>query len=340
MRYKLFGKTGLRVSELCLGTMTFGNESWGADEDTAGKIYDQFRDVGGNFVDTANELYAGGESERILGRLVRSHRDEVVLATKYTLAVPGNRNPNAGGNHRKSLRRSVESSLKRLDTDYIDILWVHAWDELTPIEETMRALDDLVRAGKVLYLGISNAPAWVVATANTHASLSGQTLFSATQSEYNILERTAEHDLIPMANHFGMTTTAWSPLASGILSGKYSNSTTEKKRLDTAALRSVDQTSLDVAAGLESIANSEGCQPAQLAINWLRSKPNVIPLIGARTTEQFANNIACLEFEPSKAALKALDDLNPPVKHYPQSYLHNFREVIHGGFATKIDGAR
>jgi aryl-alcohol dehydrogenase-like predicted oxidoreductase len=180
MNYRLLGKSGLRVSEFCLGTMTFGDDwGWGSSKDDARKIYDAFREVGGNFIDTAN-IYTKGTSESFLGEFLKGHRESVVLATKYTNAAPGT-DPNAAGNHRKNMVQAVEASLKRLQTDYVDLYWVHIWDQITPVEEVMRALDDLVRQGKVLYVGISDAPAWWIAQANTLATLRGWSPFVGLQ---------------------------------------------------------------------------------------------------------------------------------------------------------------
>jgi aryl-alcohol dehydrogenase-like predicted oxidoreductase len=196
MKYKLLGNSGLRVSEFALGTMTFGNDwGWGAAKGESLKVYNAFRDSGGNFIDTAN-IYTNGTSESFLGEFVKGHRESVVLATKYTNAASG-KNPNAAGNHRKSMMQSVEASLKRLQTDYIDLYWVHIWDQITPVEEVMRGLDDLVRQGKVLYVGISDAPAWWIARANTLASFRGWSAFAGLQIEYSLLERTVERELIP-----------------------------------------------------------------------------------------------------------------------------------------------
>src|SRR5271165_6018997 len=220
MKYRLLGKSGLRVSEAALGTMTFGDErGWGSPKAEAQKIYETYREAGGNFIDTAN-FYTGGTSETFVGELIKGHRDSVVLATKYSSAAPGN-DPNAAGNHRKNMMQALEASLKRLRTDYIDLYWVHIWDQITPVEEVMRGLDDLVRAGKVLYTGISDAPAWWVAQANTLAELRGWTPFIGLQIEYNLLERTVERELIPMAKALNIGVTAWSPLAGGVLTGKY-----------------------------------------------------------------------------------------------------------------------
>ncbi|MDP4163375.1 MAG: aldo/keto reductase, partial [Bacillota bacterium] len=212
MKYKLLGKSGLRVSELALGTMTFG-EDWGfgASKEESQKIFNAFVEAGGNFIDTAVN-YTNGTSEKYVGEFIREQREQFVLATKYTLNTRPN-DPNGGGNHRKNLVQSVEKSLKQLQTDYIDLLWLHAWDFMTPVEEVMRALDDLVRAGKILYVGISDTPAWIVSQANTLASLRGWTPFIGLQVEYNLLQRTPERDLLPMARALDIGVTAWAPMA-------------------------------------------------------------------------------------------------------------------------------
>ncbi|MCW5518156.1 aldo/keto reductase [Muriicola sp. Z0-33] len=220
MKYKLLGNSGLRVSEMALGTMTFGTDwGWGADKSESKKIFETYANSGGNFIDTANR-YTEGTSERFVGEFIKEERDHFVLATKYTLFDKAG-DPNFSGNHRKNLMRSVESSLERLDTDYIDLLWVHAWDFLTPVEEVMRGLNDLVSAGKVHYIGVSDTPAWIVAKANTLASHRGWSSFVALQAEYNLLQRDAERDLIPMAQSMGLALTPWAPLAGGALTGKY-----------------------------------------------------------------------------------------------------------------------
>src|SRR6188472_3405035 len=222
MKYSLLGKSGLRVSELCLGAMTFGEEwGWGASKEECHKIFNAYVDAGGNFIDTANK-YTEGTSEKYIGEFIESDRDRFVLATKYTSNTRRG-DPNAGGNHRKNMTQSLEASLKRLNTDYIDLYWVHAWDPLTPIEEMMRALDDMVRAGKILYIGISDAPAWIVSQANTVANLRGWTEFTGLQIEYSLIERTPERELLPMASALDIGVTAWSPLGGGVLTGKYNN---------------------------------------------------------------------------------------------------------------------
>ncbi|HKE20177.1 MAG TPA: aldo/keto reductase, partial [Kofleriaceae bacterium] len=218
--YRLLGRSGLRVSPLALGAMTFGTDwGWGADRGDARRIFDAYVDRGGNFIDTANQ-YTGGTSERLVGEFAEDRRDRLVLATKYTLSTrPGD--PNSGGNHRKSMVRSVEGSLGRLRTDYIDLLYLHAWDGTTPVDEILRAMDDLVRAGKVLYVGISDAPAWQVSRMQAIADLRGWSPLVALQIPYSLIERTVERELIPMAGELGLGVIPWSPLASGVLSGKY-----------------------------------------------------------------------------------------------------------------------
>jgi len=229
MRYKLFGKSGLRVSELCLGTMTFGpNWGWGADKAEAKNIFDAYASAGGNFIDTANR-YTDGTAESYLGEFLAPDRDHFILATKYSL-YDRKDDPNFSGNHRKNMIRSLEGSLKRLNTDFIDIFWLHAWDFMTPVEEIMRGLDDLVKAGKVLHLGISDTPAWVVSQANTLADLRGWTAFTGLQFEYSLVERTPERDLMPMARAFGMAMTPWGILGAGVLSGKYNPGKTQEEQ--------------------------------------------------------------------------------------------------------------
>lgn len=338
MRYKLLGRSGLRVSELCLGTMTFGQQQWGTSEEEARQIYQTFRERGGNFVDTANEMYAEGRSEEILGRLVSDHRDDVVIATKYGFHMPGGRNPNAAGNQRKSLVRSLEASLRRLNTEYVDVLWIHGWDGITPADEIMRALDDVVRQGKVLHIGISNVPAWVVAQCNTLAELRGWTSFIGVQAEYSLVERAVERELRPMAEALNLGIAAWSPLASGILSGKYSSQASGgEKRLDTMQLKQVDQRNLAIAEAVGALARQLERSPAQVALNWLRAKPAVIPLLGVRTLNQLEDNLGCLDFHLDADQIAALDRVSAIELGYPHDFLRGTRMVGHGGFFDALD---
>src|ERR1700723_2698118 len=237
MKYRLLGNSGLRVSEASLGTMTFGDEwGWGSPKDEAQKVYETYREAGGNFIDTAN-FYTGGTSEKFLGEFIRGHRESVVLATKYSNAAPGG-DPNAAGNHRKNMMQAVEASLKRLQTHYIDLYWVHIWDGIPPVEEVMRGLDDLIRQGKVLYVGISDAPAWWIAQANTLAHLRGWSPFIGLQIEYSLIERTVERELVPMAKALNLGLMAWSPLARGLLTGKYhGHGSSEPGRMSTDMMK-------------------------------------------------------------------------------------------------------
>ncbi len=299
MKYRLFGKSGLRVSEAALGTMTFGRErGWGAPKDESRKVYDAFREAGGNFIDTAN-IYTDGTSESFLGEFLEGHRDSVVLATKYSNAAPGN-DPNAAGNHRKSMMQAVEASLKRLRTDYIDLYWVHIWDAITPVEEVMRGLDDLVRQGKVLYVGISDVPAWWIAQANTLADLLGWSRFIGLQIPYNLIERTVERELIPMAKASDIGVTAWSPLSSGVLTGKYhGHGGSELGRMNSETMKTFmpeQQRATRIVAAVKIVSEQTGCSMAQVALAWLRYRPvPVIPIIGARKLTQLQDNLASLD---------------------------------------------
>jgi aryl-alcohol dehydrogenase-like predicted oxidoreductase len=347
MRYKLLGNSGLRVSELCLGTMTFGDEwGWGASKEESRKIYDTFLEAGGNFVDTAN-LYTEGTSERFLGEFMETHREKIVLGTKYTNTGPGN-DPNAGGNQRKNMMQAVEASLRRLNTDYIDLYWLHIWDFMTPVEEVMRAFDDLVHQGKVLYIGISDAPAWVVSRANMLAELRGWTSFVGLQVEYSLIERTPERELLPMARELDIGVTAWSPLASGILTGKYDKSTkggsdTDGRRLDHPMMEgftSFDERKQKIVQVVVDVANSIGRSPAQVALTWLRQQPGVvIPIIGARRASQIKDNLSSVEFTLDKEHLERLNDASRIELGFPHDFyqLDMVRQFAYGGMRELID---
>ncbi len=340
MQYKLLGRSGLRISELALGTMTFGTEwGWGADKNTSQKIFDAYTDAGGNFIDTANR-YTEGTSERYVGEFIAVDRSYFVLATKYTLS---NRqgDPNASGNHRKNLVQSVEKSLKRLMTEYIDLLWVHAWDFTTPVDEVMRALDDLVRAGKVLYVGISDTPAWIVSQANTMAELRGWSRFVGLQIEYNLIERTPERDLLPMAKAFDLGITPWAPLAGGALTGKYlddSDQNGEDKRLSHGSKRLNERSQL-IARTVVTVAESLGVTAAQVAINWTRQKGEVmVPIIGARRAEQIQDSLGCLDFVIPPEQMQKLDEVSAIDLGFPHEFLRSdgVRDVVFGGMYDKI----
>lgn len=316
MRDRVLGRSGLRVSELCLGTMTFGTEwGFGAEEAACREIYRAFREEGGNFLDTAG-IYTEGASETILGRLVADERDSVVLSTKFTLPTAKD-DPNSGGSHRKSLRRSVEASLRRLGTGYLDLLWVHAWDQCTPEEETLRALDDLIRAGTVLAIGVSNTPAWVVSRSQAIAELRGWTAFCALQAEYSLVARTPDRELLPMAHAVGLTTCAWSPLARGMLTGKPRDE--RAAPLSAAARRAVDITA-EIAAEL-------GTTPARVALAWVRER-GLLPVIGARTVTQLRDNLGALDVRFTDEQLERLDAATRVRPGYPHDFLDRHRAAL------------
>lgn len=350
MKYKLLGKSGLRVSELCLGAMTFG-EDWagmlpGASKEESKKIFDEFVDAGGNFIDTA-DVYQNGTSEKFVGEFIGPQREKFVLATKYTLSTNPD-DPNASGSHRKNLIQSVESSLKRLNTNYIDLLWVHVWDYMTPIEEVMRALDDLVRSGKILYVGMSDAPAWLVSQANTMAQLRGWSPFIGLQIMYNLIERTPERELLPMAKALDIGVTAWSPLAGGVLSGKYNKETSEPKRFDTNNPMNtafVNERNLSIAKEVQTIAKEIDKTPSQVALNWIRqqkSKGVIIPIIGARKLDHIKDNLGCLDFELNSEQLKRLDEKSQVPLGFPHEFMSSemVRNMAYGKTYSSLENHR
>lgn len=320
MKYKLLGKTGLRVSELSLGTMTFGEEwGWGASHEESKKIFDAYATAGGNFLDTANR-YTEGTSERYLGEFIANDRDHFVLATKYSL-LDRKGDPNFSGNHRKNMMRSIEASLKRLNTDHIDLFYLHAWDFLTPVEEVLRGVDDLVRSGKILYAGISDTPAWVVSQANTIADLRGWTRFNALQIEHSLLQRTVERDLLPMAKELDIAVTAWAALAGGALTGKYLESNDEAKRLAAGSTR-LNERSRAITQLVVDIAQELGCSPAHVALNWVRQKNQVvIPIIGARKAIQIEDSLGCLQYPLPAAAITRLNEVSAIELGFPHDFL-------------------
>jgi aryl-alcohol dehydrogenase-like predicted oxidoreductase len=342
MRYRLLGNSGLRVSEAALGTMTFGEEwGWGSPRDEARKVYDAFREAGGNFIDTAN-FYTNGTSESFLSEFMKDHRQSVVLATKYSNAAPGT-DPNAAGNQRKNMMQAVEASLKRLHTDYIDLYWVHIWDQITPVEEVMRGLDDLVRAGKVLYVGISDAPAWWIAQANTLAHLRGWSPFIGLQIEYNLIERTVERELVPMAKALNLGLTAWSPLARGMLTGKYhGHGSSEQGRMNNDTMKGLmpeKQRTEHIVAAIKTVSDETGRSMAQVALAWLRYRPvPVIPIIGARKLSQLQDNLASIELTLSADQLRTLDEASRIELGFPYSIyaLESARSTMYGGLRDQI----
>ena len=344
MRYKLLGNSGLRVSEICLGTMTFGQEwGWGGSYDESRKMFDCFAEAGGNFIDTAN-LYTNGTSEKYVGDFIGADREKWVVATKYSLNMK-NGEINGFGNHRKNMVQAVEASLKRLQVEYIDLLWLHAWDFTTPVEEVMRAFDDLVRAGKVFYIGISDTPAWIVSQANTIANLRGWTQFVGLQIEYSLKERTPERDLLPMAKALDIGVTAWSPLAGGLLTGKYNTSETssEAKRFDSTQTGKITDRDLKIAGEVSSIAAEIGKSASGVALNWLRQQSTaIIPIIGSRKVAQLQENLACLDFELTPEQMQRLDTVSAIELGFPHDFLKSssVQDFAFGGGIAKIDNHR
>ena len=338
MRHTTFGNTGLRVSEAFLGTMGFGEDwGWGAGADECRKIFTAYAEAGGNVIDTANR-YTDGSSERIVGELLGADRDRFVLATKYTLTMDGT-DANASGNHRKNLRRSVEDSLRRLGTDYIDLLWVHIWDPYTPIDETMRALDDLVRSGKVLYLGLSDAPAWVAARANTVAELRGWTPFAGLQLNYSLLERGIERELLPMCAAMDLSIAAWAPLARGVLSGKFTRgNATEGSRTKREDLSERD---LRIATEVDAVADQLGTTSSRVALAWTRARRRWIhPILGARTPDQLTDSLAAFDLELPADATQRLDQASSIDLGFPQDFIAMAREFVYGPAIDRFEPRR
>jgi aryl-alcohol dehydrogenase-like predicted oxidoreductase len=344
--YRLLGNSGMRVSPLCLGTMTFGTEwGFGSDLEESRRILDVYADHGGNFIDTAN-LYTNGSSESFLGQILQNRRDRFILATKYSLCTDPT-NPNAGGNHRRCLVRSLEASLKRLGTDYIDLYWLHAWDYRNSIEEVMRALDDLVRQGKILNIGLSDTPSWIVAEGQAIAKLRGWTQISAIQIQYNLVERTSEADMLPMAWHHGITPLAWSPLAGGTLSGKYSredlqdgseekDGSSRKGALE--AMGQLNERSLAIVDVVKQIATEVNRTPSQVSLNWLVQQPGKpIPIIGARKLSHLEDNIGSLNFTLSPEQIDRLQQVSRFNLPFPHNFMASamYKSVVDGQNAIK-----
>lgn len=335
MRYQLLGNSGLRVSELCLGTMTFGKEwEWGCDHKTSKQIFEAFVNADGNFIDTAN-IYTKGTSEKMTGEFIKNDRHHYVLATKYALSDRKD-DVSFSGNSRKNLLRSVEESLKRLNTDFIDLLWLHAWDFTTPVEEVMRGLDDLIRTGKVNYIGISNTPAWIVSQANTLAQLRGWSQFIGLQIEYSLIERTPERDLLPMARAFKMAVTNWAPLGGGVLTGKYLKK--ESGRIPEGNPRRNEHNNR-IAAEVVSVANELGVTPGQVAINWSRQRnQQVLPIVGATSVAQIEDSLSSIDFTIPEEMMEKLNKVSQIAPGYPHDFLSSdmVREVNFGGTRHKF----
>ena len=340
MRYSLLGRSGLRVSKIALGTMTFGaGVEWSRSEDEARAVFETYAEAGGNFIDTAN-VYMGGESERIVGRLVASDRERFVVATKYANAVPGASDPNAAGVHRKSLTQSLDASLKRLGLDYIDLYYVHWWDFTTPVEEVQRALDDAVRAGKILHIGLSDVPAWVVSRAQAFADLRGVAPIAAMQLEYSLVQRSIEREHLPLARACDIAITAWSPLAGGILSGKYTRAAKAEgpRRMDSMQLQPLDDRNRRIAEAVDALAERLGVRPAQVALAWLIAA-GVIPVVGATSAQQMSENLGALDLDLAPADLAELNAASAFDAGHPYSMLSWDMPMAmgYGGMFENID---
>eukprot|EP01097_Dermamoeba_algensis_P000245 TRINITY_DN1087_c0_g2_i2.p1 TRINITY_DN1087_c0_g2~~TRINITY_DN1087_c0_g2_i2.p1 ORF type:complete len:364 (-),score=77.70 TRINITY_DN1087_c0_g2_i2:90-1181(-) len=330
--YRLLGRSGLRVSPICLGTMTFGTDwGFGCNEDESKKIFDAYYNKGGNFFDTAVN-YTNGTSESFLGKFVQDKRSDVVVATKYTLqrdagALWTNKisraYPNAGGNHRKNLVESLDTSLKRMGLDYIDLLYLHVWEYRTPVEEVVRALDDVVRSGKVLYVAISDTPAWVISQANTLADLRGWSRFIALQTRWNLLDRSFEFELGPMASELGLGTVPWGTLAEGFLTGKHTRESLSKDsgRGETVSKHASKQKNWEILDEVTKVAAEIKRTPAQVALNWMLAKGATSPLVGAKNVEQLEETIKSLEFKLTAEQVERLDKVSLPSEiPFPSSF--------------------
>lgn len=347
MRYRLLGRTGLRVSELCLGTMVFGDRrgTWGADPDESASMIRQYGEAGGNFLDTAN-FYAGGASETIIGDTIKGERDRWVVGTKYGLSTDPD-DPNAGGAHKKNLRRAVEASLDRLQTDHLDLLWLHIWDAYTPVEQAVRALDDLVRSGKVLHVGISDTPAWLVARAVTLAEERGLTPFCALQVPYSLVERTVERELLPVARALDLAVTPWSPLGGGLLTGRYGSDRARPSDSRLAGIGgdyerdAVSTRNLEIADAVNEIAAARGVTSSQVALAWVRAQQHqavVVPIVGARTTAQLQDNLAAAALDLEPEQLERLDEASRVPPGFPKSFAG--AGLAHGRLFGLVDDHR
>ena len=358
--YRLLGRSGLRVSPLCLGTMTFGTDwGWGADKATSQRIFDMYVDAGGNFIDTAN-FYTFGTSEEYVGEsssttprtggTPSSSLPNIRSTWSPAAGREGRKDPNAGGNHRKNIMRSIEDSLDRLDTDYIDLYWLHMWDWSTPVDELMRAMDDLVIQGKVNYIAISDTPAWKISQLNTYAEAHALTRFIATQQEYSLHERGVERDVLPMCRELGLGFMPWGPLGAGLLTGKYTREDLEKQQREgkkgggfsedneTRGI-GLNERKITIAETLVDVANQVGKSPAQVALHWLLTRGGVTSIIlGARKPEQLEDNLGCLGFTLSDDQLETLDEVGKIEKGFPHDFINGVlsRDIITGGASVDL----
>jgi aryl-alcohol dehydrogenase-like predicted oxidoreductase len=342
--YVTLGRSGLRVSPFCLGAMTFGEAfGFGSSVEESQSVLDRFLDLGGNFIDTAN-MYTRGHSEKIIGDHLGRHpakRDRAVIATKFFGNLYAS-DPNGGGAGRKSIVAACEQSLRRLQTDYIDLYWMHCWDRHTPIDETMAALDDLVRAGKVRYLGFSDTPAWKVTEAQMIARFRSLTPLIALQIEYSLIERTVEGELIPMALGMGLGVTPWSPLKSGLLSGKYTreNATTVKSDRGAWIKSSLNEKTYGIIDELIKIAKELESTPARVALAWVQGRPGVTStILGARTVAQLEDNVAALDVKLTPPQIASLNALSKPALNFPADFLSRTGSFMHPGLTVNGDTA-
>ncbi|MDX1992666.1 MAG: aldo/keto reductase [bacterium] len=343
MQYKLLGKSGLRVSELCLGTMTFGTAwGWGADLAESRTQVEMFADEGGNFIDTSVN-YTDGESETLLGEILEGRRQQFVVATKYTLTNPASTDPNSGGNSRKNMIQSVERSLKRLRTDYLDILYLHMWDHMTPLEEVLRGMDDLVRQGKVAYLAFSDTPAYIVSAANTMADLRGWSRFIGLQIPYSLSNRTAERAELPMAKQWDVAVLPWGILGQGVLLGKYSAGSTDQTRFDKAEVKVAERVQR-IVDEVAAIAEETQTSKTQVCVNWVRQQQHraeIIPILGARTSAQLRDNLDSLKWTLSDEQLQRLHEVSKIEYGFPRDFLEGgARDYIFGATFNLIDNHR
>ena len=338
LNYKLLGASGLRVAELCLGTLTFGTEvDFGSDWNECRKIFDIYVNAGGNFIDTANQ-YTSGTSERFVGKLINSDRERFVLATKYSLSTRTG-DPNAGGMHRKNLVQSVEASLGRLDTEYIDLLWLHTWDFTTPVEQVMHALNDLVSTGKVLHVGISDTPAWVVAQANTISQLRGWAPFVALQVEYSLIRRSVERELLPMARAFDLPIISWASLGGGLLTGKYTRDNVaeqDTRRKRSNQIRYSDR-NFAIARVVDVVADELGTESAYVALSWLRQRgADIIPILGVRKASQLSDMLKSLSINLSEKHMEQLNDASEIDLGFPHDFTGQ-RDTLEGLYGDLVD---
>jgi len=344
--YVTLGRSGLRVSPLALGTMTFGNDRWGSDDAEAKRIFDRYLEQGGNFLDVA-DVYEEGKSEEVLGRFIADGNlhDKLVIATKFTFN-PQQGNPNAGGNGRKNIYRALEGSLRRLQLDFVDVYWMHVWDTITPVEEVVGTLTDLVREGKIRYYGFSDVPAWYAARAGTLAELRGMERPIALQLEYSLVERNIEREHIPAARELGMGICPWSPLASGFLTGKYSRrgpTSSQGSRLDVLkdsnnpVFNKFTERNWKIVETVQEVAKGMGRTAAEVALNWVATQPGVTStIIGATRLQQLDKNLAAIKFEIPPELRQKLDEVSALESTHPYMFFDEvLQDRIRGGVKVR-----